>query len=189
MKEQAYIDAANELGWAVASVKAVAEVESAGEGMLSTGEPKILFERHIFHRFLLKAGKLTQQLLIKYPDLINPRSGGYLGGVAEHKKLAKAVTIDREIALQSASWGKFQIMGFNYRSCGYDDIQSFINDMYSGEAGHLKAFIGFIKHHPRMLKAGRDLNWAGFAREYNGPAYAKNNYDVKLAKAYQKYSQ
>lgn len=31
-------------------------------------------------------------------------------------------------------------------------------------------------------------NWAGFAKGYNGPAYAQNAYDVKLAQAYEKIS-
>lgn len=31
-------------------------------------------------------------------------------------------------------------------------------------------------------------DWAGFARGYNGPGYAKNRYDIKLANAYKKYS-
>lgn len=184
-----YTAAAKQLGWSVAAVRAVAEVESSGDGFLNSGEPKILFERHIFHRFLKKAGKDINFLQGQHPDIVNSKPGGYLGGHAEHERLARAVEIDRTIALQSASWGKFQIMGFNYRSCGYEELQDFINDMYGDESGHLRAFIGFIKHHPRMLKAGRDRDWKTFAKEYNGPAYAKNQYDKKLAKAYLKYSQ
>jgi hypothetical protein len=33
----------------------------------------------------------------------------------------------------------------------------------------------------------RDKDWAGFARRYNGPAYAENKYDEKLSAAYEKF--
>jgi hypothetical protein len=33
----------------------------------------------------------------------------------------------------------------------------------------------------------QELNWAAFAKGYNGPGYAKNAYDVKLAQAYAKF--
>ncbi|HET9994735.1 MAG TPA: N-acetylmuramidase domain-containing protein [Candidatus Acidoferrum sp.] len=36
--------------------------------------------------------------------------------------------------------------------------------------------------------AMRSHDWANFARGYNGPNYAKNQYDVRLAAAYQKYA-
>ena len=31
----------------------------------------------------------------------------------------------------------------------------------------------------------RERNWAKFARAYNGPGYAQNQYDVKLKQAYE----
>ena len=33
----------------------------------------------------------------------------------------------------------------------------------------------------------RNKDWTGFAKRYNGPAYAENQYDKKLEKAYHKY--
>jgi hypothetical protein len=34
----------------------------------------------------------------------------------------------------------------------------------------------------------QNKDWAGFAKKYNGPAYAQNQYDVKLASAYERFS-
>ena len=34
----------------------------------------------------------------------------------------------------------------------------------------------------------RSRDWASFARAYNGPVYAKNKYDVRLAGAYEQYA-
>jgi peptidoglycan-binding domain 1 protein len=39
-----------------------------------------------------------------------------------------------------------------------------------------------------MLSALQAKDWAEFAKRYNGPAYEQNQYDKKLAAAYQKFS-
>tara|TARA_R100000656_G_C3950435_1_gene128356 strand:+ start:818 stop:1381 length:564 start_codon:yes stop_codon:yes gene_type:complete len=178
-----YEKAAKELGVDVASVKAVVEVESRGEGFLDSGEPVILFERHVFNRRLRNKGIVVRD----QPDIVNPVAGGYKGGAAEHKRLQRAVAIDREAALESASWGLFQIMGYHWQALGFKDLQSFINAMYKDEASHLEAFVKFIKVNRNIHKALKAKNWADFARGYNGPAYKRNRYDDRLATAYTKH--
>ena len=78
-------------------------------------------------------------------------------------------------------------MGFNYATLGYSSVQKFVNDMYGSEATQLEGFVRFIKADPRLVKALRNLDWATFARIYNGPAYKKNNYDTKMSDAYKKF--
>ena len=39
-----------------------------------------------------------------------------------------------------------------------------------------------------MAEALRKKNWAAFAKAYNGPGYAKNQYDTKLAAAYASFA-
>lgn len=174
--------AAQDLGVEVAVVKAVTEVESRGSGFLPSGEPKILFERHWMYKLLVKKG-ITPTI----SDVCNPKAGGYRGGAAEHQRLAKAVLIDRECALQSASWGMFQIMGFHWKTLGYRSLQEFINAQYKSEDSQLDTFVRFIKASPSILEAMQLKDWKRFARLYNGPDYAKNNYDKKLSDAYNKY--
>lgn len=166
----------------VATIKAVAEVESAGGGFLANGQPKILFEGHWFHK--LTGGKYTnpENANISYP---NWKTSYY--NENQHARLAKAVKLDRTAALKSASWGKFQIMGFNFEKAGFENLQSFINAMYKDEGAHLMAFVNFVKSEG-LDKYLKKKDWAAFARRYNGSGYAKNMYDVKLAKAYKKYS-
>lgn len=173
--------AADYLGVPVAAVKAVAEVEAPGSGFLESGEPRILFERHKFSRHT--GGRFDSQ----HPDISFPKWGGYGKESAQHGRLARAAALDRDSALKSASWGRFQILGENYKQAGFDTIQDFINAMYRDEASQLYAFVCFIKNDKRLLEAIRKLNWAVFARIYNGPAFAENSYDVKLAKAYKKH--
>ena len=179
--EEDYKNAARSLGCDVEAIKAFAKVESRGSGFLSDGRPVILFERHIFHRFLKQKG-----LSCSDTTICSTRSGGYLGGSKEHDRLEKAVKIDRDSALQSTSWGMFQVMAFNWKLCSYESLQDFINAAHRSESDHLNMFVGFIKANRTLLEAVRNKNWDIAARIYNGPGYKKNAYDVKLAKAYDK---
>lgn len=175
--------AADELGVPVAAVRAVAEVEVQGDATLPTGEPKILFERHYFRKFT--GGKFNAT----HPDLSGPyKKGSYGAPSKQHARLAAAVKLNRDAALMSASWGMFQIMGANFKRAGYPTVQAFINEMYGGEAGQLRAFVNYIKNSKPLLAALRALNWAKFAELYNGPSYRDNNYDKKMQGAYTKWA-
>lgn len=191
LTEQDFADAAEALQCDVAAVKAVAEVESRGGGFLSDGNtPVILFEAHIFHR--LTKGRHT----IKHPNISSAVWNRALyatgptfdaRGMAEHKRLQEAVALDRDAALQSASWGMFQIMGFNYAQCGAPTVQEFINDMYASEGRQLMAFVRFLQS-SNLVNALRGHDWVTLAKGYNGPGYAANQYDKKLAAAWAKFN-
>lgn len=183
LSESDYQESAIALGCEVAAVKAVAEVEARGDGFLPDETPKILFEAHIFSR-------LTNHAYDKTHPSISSSTWNrklYKGGAAEHDRLAEAVSLERDAAMQSASWGRFQIMGFNFKEAGFPGIQAFVNAMYQGEGGHLKAFVSYIKS-TKLDVHLRNKNWAAFAKRYNGPSYAQNKYDEKLQAAYLKYS-
>jgi hypothetical protein len=181
LTEKDWQDAADALDVPVAAIKAVAEVEAPGSGFLSSGEPRILFERHKFHNHT--GGKWDKT----HPNISHPKWGGYGKESAQHGRLQEAAALDREAALKSASWGRFQILGENYKQAGFDTLQAFINAMYRDEASHLRAFVQFLKNDSRLLTALQKRNWATFARYYNGPAFAEHQYDVRLASAYRKW--
>ena len=176
-----YREAATEFGLPLACVLAVAEVESRGAGFLPSGEPVILFERHVFSRLTKGKWDATN------PGISNPKPGGYGRVADQHARLQEAVKLDRKAALMSASWGKFQVMGFNHRQAGFSSVQAFVNAMYQGERQHLDAFLQFVaESNLDMALANRD--WARFARGYNGPGYHKNRYDEKLEKFYKHWA-
>lgn len=177
LTEADFARAATAIGCAVPAIKAVCAVEAPRGGFLPTGEPTILFERHQFSR--RTGGRFDNAA----PDISNPARGGYVGGQAEHRRLQRAVALDRTAALESTSWGKFQIMGFNWAACGAASLQAFINASYASEGAQLDLFIGFVKSQG-LADELRDLRWADFARRYNGVDYAANHYDTKLATAY-----
>lgn len=181
LAEADLVEAADTLGCELAAVKAVAEVESAGGGFLADGRPKILFESYQFHQ------RTKGAYDVSHPHISRPRwERDYKGGAAEYGRLADAIALDRRAALLSASWGRFQIMGFNYTGAGFDDVEPFVRAHVSGEPEQLRAFVRLIQNWG-LADALRGRRWAEFARRYNGAGYKQNAYDTKLDAAYRKH--
>ena len=170
-----------DLGVGVPELLAVLAVESKTCGFLPDRRPIILFERHLFHK--RTGGRFSEG----NPAISNPEPGGYAGLAKEYPRLEKAVKLDRAAALMSTSWGAGQIMGFNHVAAGFADVESMVSAMQESEDAQLEAVGNFIQAE-NLAALLRARDWAGFARKYNGPAYAKNKYDVRLAGAYQQYS-
>lgn len=183
LTQQAIVAAAKRLDIPVAVMQAVSEVESNGVGFLSNGRPKILFERHVFFRQLAAYGYDSVHVSRQHPSIASSIPGGYIGGEKEHERLATAKGIDQTAAIESASWGRYQIMGFHWKRLGYPDINAFEKAMCASEEHHLEAFTAFICSDKGMHSALKAKNWARFAELYNGVNYKKNAYDIKLAAA------
>lgn len=156
----------------------ILSVETRGFGYLQDKRPKILFERHIFHK--RTGGRFSAD----YPNISNPKPGGYSGGAEEYDRLSLAASLDRAAAIESASWGLGQVMGFNAASLRYADAQAMVEAFKSGEDQQLDGCIRYITTNPPLLKALLAKDWARVAFYYNGSDYAKNQYDQKLAAAY-----
>lgn len=183
-----YQEAAAILECDLPSIIAVARIESNGEPFIAEGYPTILFEGHVFWSELKKAGEDPAVLLAEHPDLENVlyrkwTKKYYRRGMGEYERLDKAASVNEGAALRSASWGAFQIMGFNCGQCGYDDVFSFVDDMKASVKYHLLAFCRFMQAN-NLVHYVNSHDWAGFARRYNGPGYAKNKYDTLLAQEY-----
>lgn len=188
LTEADYLYAANLIGCDVAAIKAVSDVESMGGGFLSNGDVKILFEPHIFYRELKARGINPDKHLAGNSDILYSswKSGSYGSTNIQWNKMNRAMKINKEAALASASYGRFQIMGFNYKMCKYSSVSDFVNDMMVSERYHLLSLIEFVRA-KGLVKHLVNRNWSGFAKGYNGEGYKKNNYDTKLEAAYNKY--
>lgn len=182
LTDQDYVAAAGVLGCDVAAVRAVVTVESNGSGFLPDGRPKILFEAHLFSKFTNHKYDKTN------PNISSPtwNKSLYKGGAAEWDRLEEARALNEEAALKSASWGLFQIMGFNYQTAGFASVQEYVAAMKESEGAQLMAFVNFVKSQKLDVHL-RAKNWAGFAARYNGPNYRENQYDTRLANAYRKF--
>jgi len=175
--------AAAAIGCERAVVDAVCDVESAGSGFLADGRPKILFEAHVFHQ--LTDGQWDRS----HPNISSPEwDRGLYGAAGAHQydRLAEAIGLDRDSALQSASWGRFQIMGRNYRMVGFADVEAMVDAMCAREAAHLDAFRAFCRQ-AGLISALKDRDWASFARGYNGPGQVEH-YAAALAAAYARHA-
>lgn len=177
------------LGCEAAALKAVQKVETGGRGgFFAPGKPAILFEGHIFWQQLTNRGIDPNKYVKGNEEILYPKweKGHYKGGIKEYERLEKARSINREAADASASWGMFQIMGFNYKACDEKSIESFVTAMCESERKQLILSARFIKK-GGMLPDLIAKNWSEFARKYNGPGYKQNKYDEKLLSAYNSF--
>lgn len=180
--------AAKELDVEIAAIRAVAEVEAAGAGFLPDGRPAILYEAHVFHKETggkHASAKDRRGVALSSPSWNQKLYGAT--GAAQHNRYEDARALDADAANKACSWGTFQILGQNHKVCGFNTSQEFVDAMWTGGASaHLDAFVKFIKGN-NLDGALRNKQWAAFARGYNGPAYAANAYDKKMASAYARW--
>jgi hypothetical protein len=102
--------------------------------------------------------------------------------------LEKAMALDQEAALESASWGLAQVMGFNFQVAGFTSVASMVQQMVLDEDAQLLGMAHFIQSN-NLVGALQRANWVAFARGYNGPDFKRNEYDTRLAAAHAKYKQ
>lgn len=183
--EAQYQEAADLIGCDIAAIKAVDKIEASGNGFLANGEVKILFEPHVFWRELVAKGIDPEKHLFGNSDILYKKwkTGSYGTSSIQWGKMNRACKINTSAALKSASFGRFQIMGNNFKACGYNSVEAFVEAMKESEYNHLKAFISFVKTN-RLDKYLISKNWAKFAEGYNGSGYKANKYDTKLFEAY-----
>lgn len=173
-----------------AAIKAVQAVETGGKGgFLTAGKPMILFEGHCFWKQLVERKYDPNKYVKGNEDILYKTwtKAHYKGGLGEYGRLEKARKINRDAADASASWGMFQVMGFNHNACGEKSVASFVASMCESERKQLLLTARFIHNNMKMSAALAKKDWATFARLYNGPMYSSNSYDKKLKMAYEKY--
>lgn len=165
------------LGASVKQIRAVAQVESGGGGFDKQGRPKILYERHLFHR--MTDGKWSPAAFSQ------AKGGGY--GDDSWAKLQIAACKDADAAFASCSWGKFQVLGMHWSKLGYPSPIDMAYSTVVGEAEHYEMLARFIeanglKDELRAISANPD-NCRAFAKAYNGSGYEKFDYHTKIARA------
>lgn len=167
-----------------AALLALVELESAGKTFAlvkGRNEPLIRFEGHYFDRRL---GEKKREEA-RAANLAAPKAGGIRNPRSQEDRWAmldRAAAVDRQAALESTSWGIGQVMGAHWQWLGYESIEAMVTECRRGLSGQLALMLRYID------KAGlasrlRNRDWAGFARGYNGPAYARSGYHLRLAEA------
>ena len=169
------------IGVSAATLWSVITVETRGVGFMPDRRPYLLFERHIFSR------RTNGRFDAVNADISGPPGGYGAYGAHQYSRLAAAIACDRQAALESASWGLGQIMGFNAPAAGYASAEEMVSRLQGAEDEHLAATARFIAA-SKLHRTLQSRDWAGFARGYNGPGYAANRYDQKLAEAYARFA-
>ena len=182
---------ARENGIHPAALLAVKLIESGTKsGFLDSGKPQILFEGHVFYKYMKANVKSLDmnKLCAQYPNIVYPKwdRSKYFGGEKEWTRLEQARKINLKYANYAASWGMFQVMGFNYKTCGCKSIDEFVEKMCTSQEQQLLLTLNFLKN-SNLIVPLQKRQWATFAKGYNGPGFAQNKYHIKLQAAYNNY--
>lgn len=189
LKPEDYEEIAQKLGVEAAAIRAVVEIETGRTrtGFHDQGKPIINYDLPVFRR--TAARKKVSLAPHKASEALKPINIKKYGSQqkAQQARLDAAMAIDSIAAIESTFWGMFQIGGFNWKLCGTESPQDFVERMSRSEYDQLELFANFIQN-SGMLKYLKAKNWAAFAKMYNGPGYASRGYHTRMASAYRKYS-
>lgn len=166
-----------------AMLEAFVEVESNGHGFHpQTGKIIIQFEPNWFR---------------KYKGVWVPN--GVEAQAREWLAFNKAFRISPEAAMLSTSIGLMQVMGFNYRLCGFLTIHQMWDTCKVNEAEQLRAGLNFIKSKKPLYALLQKSNpskedFHKMAFFYNGSKYqelakklGREPYNITLEKAHLKF--
>ncbi len=184
-----YRSAAAQLGCEAAVIKALTAVECNGPAFDSLGRPVILFERVWFSKLTHHVWDKTNPNASLPKHLRDPNGHALLNKeygppALQYPRLGEAYHLDADAALRAASWGKFQIMGFNHKAAGFTSPQNMVAAMRQSVAAQLGAFVSFVQSDKRLLRAFQTKDWAALAQHYNGTDYKTMRYDQKLEQHY-----
>lgn len=173
---------ADELGVEVAAIKAVVVIEAgaAMKGFWAPGVPVVNFDRTMYNKYRKTASDKSPDKSAKVPSGLS----GY--ALREWTELTNARHVNAMAADLGSFWGMFQIGGASYRQCGCESIGEFVKLMSTSELEQLELFGAFLVN-TGQVKYLKAKDWAGFARRYNGPSYARRGYHTKMANAYNKF--
>ncbi len=183
------ISLARQAGIDPAALLAVAEVESGGRALFDINgkkEPAIRFEGHYFDRRL--AGRIRDQA--RQAGLSAPEAGRVRNPKTQCERwllLERAVSIHKKAALESTSWGLGQVMGAHWEWLGYSSIDELVAEARSSVGGQVRLMLNFIDK-AGLKTALEQKDWRNFARRYNGPAFARNQYDSRMAAAFERWN-
>lgn len=190
LTEDDYREVAEMLGVETAAIKAVVDIEAGKQhqGFFAPGKPLVNFDLSMFRQHARRNGINLSRYSRTHAVVFSSPNARRYGSTqaAQQERLRTARTIDNKTAVQGTFWGMFQIGGFNWKICGCESIDEFVERMSRSERDQLELFAEFIKN-SGLLPALKSKNWAAFARRYNGASYASRGYHTRMAAAYARH--
>lgn len=170
----------------LARLLAIIEVESSGSGFGKDGRLLLQFEPNVFSRRsgvpLDKLNKWTWD-----ENKVDVQSKEWLA-------FEDASKLNPIIAMESTSWGLPQIMGFNFKLAGYQDVKSMVESFKVSEYNQIKGLLNFINSNRALYNAIITGDYEKTSEIYNGRHHrelaAKNGwkpYPDKLKEAEERY--
>ncbi|WP_164743052.1 N-acetylmuramidase domain-containing protein [Mesorhizobium sp. Z1-4] len=173
-----------------AALLAVVEVESGGRLYATVAgrqEPLIRWEGHYFDDRLTGEQRAKARAL----GLAHPSAGRVGNPASQAKRWSQlylpASRINARAAYESVSWGIGQVMGAHWAWLGYASPAAMLKVLRSGVAGQIEVMVRYIEK-AGLVGSLQRLDFAAFARGYNGPAYAKYGYHTKMKRAYERWA-
>ncbi|WOC16805.1 N-acetylmuramidase family protein [Pseudochrobactrum sp. MP213Fo] len=171
-----------------AVLAAIGQTESGGIATTQIEgreEPLIRFEGHYFDKRLDAADQAKARAL----KLSSPKPGAIANPASQAARwqlLNRACAINCDAAYESTSWGIGQVMGAHWHWLGYVSVEALVEAVRASPAGQIELMTRFLLY-SNLRPALNTHDWEKLAYQYNGPLYAKNKYNLKLAHAYALY--
>ncbi len=173
---------ANDIGVEVAALHAIAAVEVGAIQSVDDGLPTIRFEVHVCLKRTLKDMSSVIKLENSPPlDAWNKDAQWYYSQSRwvrvhsgaqsdEWAALTAASKVDGEAALESASYGVGQLMGFHWLLLGCESPQAMVAEATEGVPAQLDQWGRFLTNEQdgKLITAMNEHDWEGFTRIYNG---------------------
>jgi LysM repeat protein len=194
-------EAARTIQCEIAVIQAFAHVESGKAPFDRYHRPTIQYERHKFakhtgHKYDAVNADISGK---PYTNKKFDKAGHAIAAndryVADaYERFERAYGLDEDAAIMACSWGKFQVLGENWKDLRFQTVQKFLEAACTSERDHLiKLFVPFAMTvrdakygHGTLRNALIQKNWGDAAWLYNGPDYRKYDYDNQLKAAYEK---
>jgi len=126
----------------------MADIEARRGGFAANGRSISVPELHKFSQFTFRAyDKTHPDLSIEkwiHPSKVKPGHPYRLDNEGRWDILARQAALDFDAAIRAASWGAFQIMGFNYRKLGFDAPMELVRYVYRGERAQLELAVRYL---------------------------------------------
>ncbi len=78
-------------------------------------------------------------------------------------------------------------MGAHWEWLGYSSIDELVSEARSSVGGQVGLMLNFIDK-AGLKTALQEKDWRNFARRYNGPVFARNQYDSRMATAFERWN-
>jgi len=138
----------------------------------------IRFEPHLFLR---KRPDLKSQI----PFTPGPKNFSVTRSETNKAAFDIAFSLDPEVAVRSASWGLYQVLG-GYLLKAYGDPKTAVDKFYKDpETASDMTVAAWFADNPRAVAAANDKDWRELTRRYNGPGNI-DRYSAKLESNYQR---